>query len=613
MTTPNTNDIRWDLNVLYSGLDDPQLDKDIATYVEMAKVFQAAHKGKLAETLGQAIRDMTELSMLGGKFGVYLYLRYTTATDDAVVKAKMAEVQKIENAAVGEYLEFFEIEIAGLDEAVIQHAAKEDAAVAKHLPWLSQIRLFKPHQLSEDIESALTKRQQFSEGAWSEFFEELESDLRFQSGEKLIGLEEILHQMTESTDAEERARLLKTINDGLGGPFGKYSAQTLHMVVGSKEVEDRERGYAHPMHAANKSSLIPDTVVESLHRTVMEVGGPICRRYYRLKAAHLGLKTLRWSDRNAPMPFADNTVIGWNDAVALVHNAYASFSPTLVGLVDGMVKDRRIDVTPRPGKRGGAYNYSICLPGNRPIAFNFLNFMGSRRDVMTIAHELGHGCHGLLAGEAQGTLMMHAAIPFAETASIFGEMITFNFLKADLVKLGDRQKLLALIMAKCDDQMNTAIRQISFSNFERNIHAHEAATLTRGKIKKLSPPELDAIWLETTQELYGKSGEVFTYENAEHLWAYISHYHRPFYVYGYAFGELLTQSLYAARPRLGERFEPLYLDLLRAGNTKDVVELLKPFDLDPTDDAFWRAGLEVSLGKLVEEAEAVSKELGITV
>ncbi len=230
---------------------------------------------------------------------------------------------------------------------------------------------------------------------------------------------------------------------------------------------------------------------------------------------------------------------------------------------------------------------------------------------MTLAHELGHGVHGILAGEAQGPLMFHAPIAYCETASVFGEMTTFTLLKERLIRSGDKNSLLALIMAKIDSMINTVVRQIGFSNFERRLHGMDDSYTTWTEPKKRSVEELNAIWLKTAQELYGEEGEIFTYENCDHLWAYIPHFHSPFYVYGYAFGELLTQSLFAQRQRLGAKFEPLYLELLRSGSTKNVVELLAPFGLDARSDAFWNDGITVSLGALIDEAEQMSRALGV--
>jgi oligoendopeptidase F len=230
---------------------------------------------------------------------------------------------------------------------------------------------------------------------------------------------------------------------------------------------------------------------------------------------------------------------------------------------------------------------------------------------MTLAHELGHGVHGILAGEAQGPLMFHAPIAYCETASVFAEMTTFTFLKDRLIRSGNKKTLLALIMSKIDKVINTVVRQIGFSNFERRLHGMDDSYTTWAPPRKRSVEELNALWSKTVRQLYGEAGEIFVYDNFDHLWAYIPHFHSPFYVYGYAFGELLTQSLFAQRGRLGTKFETLYLELLRSGSTKDVIELLAPFDLDPRGEAFWREGIGGSLGALIEEAEEMSRDLGV--
>ena len=286
--------------------------------------------------------------------------------------------------------------------------------------------------------------------------------------------------------------------------------------------------------------------------------------------------------------------------------AYESFSPTLTGIIKAFIATRRIDAPAVKGKRGGAFNCSFLLPGNRPESFTFLNYLGSNRDVMTLAHELGHGVHGILAGQAQGPLMFHPPTAYCETASVFGEMTTFNFIKRQLTEKGDSTALLALLTEKIEGMLNTVVRQIGFSNFERRLHGMNAEYSEWREPAKLSVEELDGLWLTTAKELYGQDGEVFTFEDTSHLWSYVSHFHRPFYVYGYAFGELLTQSLYAQQPRLGSRFEPSYIELLRSGATRNVVELLEPFGLDPTKESFWADGITGSLGTMIDEAERLA-------
>jgi oligoendopeptidase F len=600
------SNVRWDLTSIYSAITDPQLDLDIADFTRQARQFNLNYKGKLADKLGPSISDYAELEMLGGKIMVYLSLEQSLDVSNEAVKTRSAAAQQSMSQIQGEYLTFFELELVALNDETLEKWYASDPLVQRHRPWIEHQRVFKPHFLSEPVEAALTKRAPFGPGSWDEFFDECEADLRFGHKGEEKNLTEMLDILTNSKDAGVRAEVQKTINDGMGGYFAKYSAQTLYVIVGRGAVERTERHYRTPMESRNKDNRIPDAVVDALHNAVKNVAGPLARRYYRLKARLLGMKTLRWSDRNAPLPFADTTVVPYESAMSTVLAAYESFSPTLSGIIEDFIRSKRIDVPATTGKRGGAFNCSLVLPGNRPQSYTFLNYLGSNHDVMTLAHELGHGVHGILAGEAQGPLMFHPPIAYCETASVFGEMTTFGFLRKQLAEKGDHPALLALTTQKIEGMLNTVVRQIGFSNFERRLHGMNAEYTDWSDPKKLSVEELDALWLTTAKELYGEDGEVFTYENSSHLWAYVSHFHRPFYVYGYAFGELLTQSLYAQRERLGSRFEPLYLDLLRSGATKSVFELLQPFGLDATDETFWADGIRVSLEAMISEAEKLA-------
>ncbi len=391
---------------------------------------------------------------------------------------------------------------------------------------------------------------------------------------------------------------MAAVDGMLAGNFAKFSSRALSVEAGAKAVEDRERKYASPLAERNLSNQIPDDVVEALHAAVTGYAGPLCRRYYALKAKLLGLPILKWSDRNAPLPFADKKTIPYAEAVKIVSECYRSFSPTLAKLIEQVVSSRWIDAPAAKNKRSGAFNYTVPLAAEKSATFVMLNYLGNQNDVKTLAHELGHAVHGLLASEAQGPLMAQAPTAYAETASVFGEEIVFQELKARMKD--DPKARLAFICGKIDDSMNTVVRQIGFSNFEKKLH---------GAGRQLSEAEMNAMWLESLYELYGKEGEYFTYGNAERLWTYVSHFHRPFYCYGYSFGQLLTQSLYAAKDGLGEKFEPLYLDLLRAGGTKNASELAAPFGLDPADPEFWKKGIDAGLGKLVAEAEELAAEI----
>lgn len=595
-----TENARWDLGIFYSGINDPQIDADLENLQKMARNFNDKRKSKLATELGAAIQDYSEINMLTNKIFAYLFLLRSTNLTDEAVKTKSDSAQRIWDAASGEFLTFFDLEIIALDQAAIDRQAEDNPTVKKHLPWLKHLRIFKPHVLSEAVESALAKRNSYGASSWSEFFDEAEADLRFQFQGEEKTLEEMLDIINNDPNADVRAKTLSAINAGLGQGFAKYAAQTLNMIIGEKTVEDRERNYPHPMTARNMGNRVPDAVVEALHKSVSEIAAPYARRYYRLKAKMLGLKCLRWSDRNAPLPWNDTSTMPFDEARKIVVSAYESLSPTLGALVQKMDAEKRVDAPSVKGKKSGAYNYSVILPGNMPVSFILMNYLGSNRDVMMLAHESGHAVHGLLVGEAQGVIMQNAPTAYAETASVFGEMTTFNYLKDKLLRDGNKKALLAFLCGKIDDLLNTSVRQISFSEFERRAH---------GMKKRLSPEEFSQLWQQVTREFYGENGDAFTYENMSLLWSYVPHFHHPFYVYGYAFGEFLTQSLYAQRNALGDKFEPLYLDLLRAGGTKDIGELLRPFGLNPADPEFWSRGIINSLDEMVKSAEALYPDI----
>ena len=600
--TTGAESVRWDLTDLYSGVDDPQLDTDLGELLAMAKKFEEAHRGSLKGTLGASLELDAKMTCLAGKLMIYLFLKRSTDATNEQIQQRMGQVHEAWSRAAANHMTFFEHELVAISDEDFESILSKDENAKRHKPMLDLIRANRKYLLDENVERALTLRAPFGAGEWSDYLDEMESELRFQFDDKEMTLPEILNVVSNDSDGDRRAMALEVFSKGLSSQrHEKLMARTLNVLIGAKGTEDEERGYASPMSSRNIGNQIDDSTVEALHEAVAEAGAKQGQRYYRLLAAHLGRKTLRWSDRNAPLPFVDDRVIPWQECMDTVLAAYGSFSPTLRDLVATMVEKKWVDAPPDEGKGGGAFNYAVLLPSGEARAYNFLNYLGSSRDVMTVAHEAGHGAHGMLAAEAQGALMFRAPMAYAETASIFGEMTTFKYL---LDKAETDEQRLVLLMDKSSDHINTVVRQISFSNFESKIHAMR----TQGK---LTVTDYNEAWMDVTKEFYGPEGELFSYDNVENLWCYVSHFTRPFYVYAYAFGELFTQSLFAVQENFGDKFEGMYLDLLRAGGSKNAVELMAPFDLNPRDPDFWAKGIAGSVTSWLDEAEAISKRMGV--
>ena len=563
----------------------------------MAEAFCETYKGNLATQLGDAVAAMREIDKLSSQLFAVLYFFKSQNTSDQNVQRAMGQISEAFATLTANYLQFFEHEVAKLNQADYDRQVAAHPVAKHHKPMLDRIRKEAKYMLDEPIERALSLRSPFGPSEWDEYFDEVEASLRFNFGGKKLTIIEILNILSEDRDPAVRRRALKSLNKELGKGLAPVMARAYNVTMGKKLVEDRERGYAHPMAARNIGNMVSDEVVDALHKAVSTEGAALAQRYYKLMAKWLGKKKLSWADRNAKVPLADDRLIPWDECKKTVIAAYSAFSPTLGKLVAEQLNSTRVDAPSYPGKESGAYNYSIeTTKGVR--SYTLLNYNGSARDVATTAHELGHGVHGLLAGAAQGAMMMQAPMAYAETASIFGEMLTFNYQMSQAKN--DREKL--ALLGKMSDFLNSVCRQISFSNFEQKCFAARAEG-------KLTVEQFNQIWADVTTEMYGAEGDVFTYGDTDHLWCYVSHFLRPFYVYAYAFGELLTQSLYAYKDQV-PNFEEKYLDLLRAGGTKDAVELLKPFGLDPTDPNFWVQGIRASMGQWMDEAEKLSADLG---
>ena len=592
------NEPTWDLDFLYAGPDDPRLLADQDHLVDLYRRFDQNHRGRLTETLGAALADLEEIQRLGNRLHLFLDLRHAADLGDEAVLGRLHGLRPVLDAAFGEHGVFFVDEVARMEETDLQRLVAADRRCARLKPYLEQLRRLRPHLLAPAVEGALTKRGAFGPDSWTRYFDQARAALRFDVDGRAATLTDMLHDLSASPDAAHRAATLAALNAGLDGPFLQLSAQTLNMVIGGQRVEDRERGYPHPMAARNLGNRVDDAMVTALHRAVEEQVVPLAQRYYRLKGRLLGITPLNWSDRAAPLlldgepartPFAE--------ALALVTDAFGNISPVLAGIIRDELGRGRIDATPRPGKQSGAFNYSVTLPGDGTVSFVLLNYRGTPRDVMTLAHELGHAVHGILAGRAQGPLLAAAPMAYAETASLFGEMAAFQVLLERERAAGRPGALLTLLMDKIGELLDTVLRQIGFSWFEQRLH---------NAGRHLSAEGINALWMESLETFYGPDGAVFRYRNADRLWSTISHFHAPFYVYAYAFGALLTQSLFAVRDDLGERFETLYLEMLRSGGARDVRALLAPFGLDPGAETFWEKGIASGLAALIDEVERLT-------
>lgn len=595
----------WDLSVLYKEPNDPQIDKDLDAAINLITNFKN-FKGKLDTKLNEAISEYIKIDQILHKLIAYFQLQIHTHANDEKLKQKYSIINEKISKATAENMVFFDIEIGDLDEKLYTSQIEAHSILQEHKPMLDHIRKLKEYQLSESVEEALAKRSPFITEEWGDLLDEMDATLKYDYDGKKYSFMEILNIINENPDDNKRFEALKVFNNTLNNSgYAKLRARALNVVLGVKAVNDNDRGFKKPISARNLSNKIDDETVKALHETVLKEGTKYSKKYYKLLAKILKKDKLLWSDRNAPLPFRTETKIKWEDAIFIVKEAYQSFSPTLRDLIENKIeKQNLIDVPIYEGKTGGAFNYSLVIPDNnnpkgKPVTFTFLNYLGTNNDVMTLAHELGHGVHGLLAGEEQGVLQFHPPMAYAETASIFGENITFNYLYS---KLNDDKEKLVLLMEKINGFINSVIRQISFSNFELRIHQQ------RREKGKLTIEDFNSIWMSVTKEMYGEDGEIFTYKNMDYLWAYVSHFMRPFYVYSYAFGELFTHSLYSIKDKYSN-FEEKYLNLLKAGGTKTAKELMAPFELNPSDKNFWINGMEVSIKKWLDEAEVIINKI----
>ncbi|MBF0093200.1 MAG: M3 family oligoendopeptidase [Alphaproteobacteria bacterium] len=577
----------WFLDDLYPGFDSPELKRDLERIEGDAKAFSDAYQGRLKELDGGAFADAIaayeRLSEGMGRIESYADLAFSTRiTDPEAGRFNQSMRERINAISAGTL--FFTLEINRLDEEVLE-SKLSDPKAARYRPWLRDVRVFRTHQFSDEVERILHEREVVGRAAWVRLFDETLAGLRFDvDGESLTESETLNLLSDPSTD--KRRSAAKALGKVLGDNIRVFSRIT-NTLVKEKEIDDGGRGYPRPISFRNLANQVEDEVVDALARAVKEAFPKLSHRYYALKASWLGVERLDYWDRNAPLPEDGGKRYGWEEARDVVLGAYEAFSPELGAIGRRFFENPWIDAEPRPGKASGAFAHST-VPSAHP--YLLLNFHGRGRDVMTLAHELGHGVHQILAA-GQGYLMSGSPLTLAETASVFGEMLTF---RAIIDAETDPRTRRTLLASKVEDMLNTVVRQIAFHEFERAVHDER-------RQGELSPDRLGDIWMRVQSESLGPA---FRFdEEYRNYWAYIPHFvHSPFYVYAYAFGDCLVNSLYAQYRGGASGFQDRYLDMLRAGGTLRHKDLLAPFGLDASDPAFWRQGLEIVSG-LIDELE----------
>jgi oligoendopeptidase F len=577
----------WDLSDLYPGRDSEALTRDLTRLASDAEAFRERYQGHLADlsgaALGAAIKTYERLQEQSGRIISYASLVHAGDLADPEIGRFFQTMQERINA-VSTTLLFFTLELNKLDDAEL--AAKQaDPALARYRPWLRDTRAFRPHQLSDEIEKLLHEKYVAGRAAWTRLFDETIADLRFPIGGKELTEAEALNLLSDG-DPEIRREAALVIGEVLGKHARTFALIT-NTLAKDKEIEDRWRGFARPISSRNLANFVEDDVVDALIAAVRDSYPRLAHRYYRLKAGWFGVEQLPFWDRNAPLPEDEDRQIPWREAGETVLSAYGAFSPELAAIGERFFAGRWIDAPVRPGKASGAFAHPT-IPSAHP--YLLLNYQGRVRDVMTLAHELGHGVHQVLAAR-QGYLMADTPLTLAETASVFGEMLTFRAL---LARETDPRRRKIMLAAKVEDMLNTVVRQIAFASFEIKVHDERREA-------ELTPDRLGEIWLAVQRESLGPALSLDG--PYRHYWAYIPHFiHTPFYVYAYAFGDCLVNSLYAVYQDAHQGFAQKYLELLRAGGTLRHQELLAPFSLDAADPTFWSRGLSVIAG-FIDELE----------
>ncbi|TKZ19255.1 M3 family oligoendopeptidase [Shimia litoralis] len=579
----------WDLSDLYTSPTAPELERDLEWLEKECAAFAADYEGKLAtldaDGLLTCVLRNEKISAISGRIMSYAGLRYYQLTTDAERAQFMSNCQeKLTDFTTP--LVFFTLELNRLEDDALDGAFDQNADLARYKPVFDRIRAMKPYQLSDELEKFLHDLGVVGD-AWERLFDETIAGLTFDMEGQELNIEATLNYLTDQDRAKRELaarELARVFAENV-----KTFARVHNTSAKEKEVIDRWRGMPTAQTGRHLSNDVEPEVVEALRNAVVAAYPKLSHRYYELKRKWLGLDVMQVWDRNAPLPMEDTQIVDWDQAQDTVMEAYAAFDPRMAEIAQPFFDKGWIDAGVKPGKAPGAFAHPTVTDVHPYV---MLNYLGKPRDVMTLAHELGHGVHQVLAAE-QGEMLSSTPLTLAETASVFGEMLTFRKM---LEKAETQEQRKILLAGKVEDMINTVVRQIAFYDFECKLHAAR-------REGELTPDDINALWMSVQAE---SLGEAFEYmDGYETFWAYIPHFvHSPFYVYAYAFGDGLVNALYAVYAEGDEGFEEKYFDMLKAGGSKHHKELLAPFGLDASDPKFWDKGLSM-ISNMIDELEAM--------
>ena len=567
----------WDLSEFYESVDDVNIDKDLQAYEKKAKNFCKKYKGRVKDlTIDEylsAFKDLESLKRIAGKLGGFAHLNATTNMLDTKATALYQKVEEKLSEA-GTNLVFWSLEYNKLSEKKQDELLKK---IPQYAPYLKRMKKYKKYELSEEVEQILLQKDITSGSAWVRFYEESMSRLEYEVDGKKYNDAEI-SKLCTSKDEETRLKAGRELNK-VTRDNAYMISYCYNMIMKDKAIDDEKRGFETPISARNLAEEVSDETVNCLADTVKENYKNIAWRFYKIKAHLMGKEKIHYWDRNAPLNIEDDREYSWKESVDMVLNAYKEFSPKLYKIAKDFFENDWIDVAPKKGKRSGAFCSSPLVKGH---PFLMLNFVGQKRDVLTLAHELGHGCHHQLRRN-NGELNERTRMTTEEVASVFGEMLVFQSMLKRAVSENEK---IALLVMKINDMINTAIRQIAFHFFEKRAHDER-------KMGEVSHERLSQIWMEEMKESLGP--DVVVDDSVDYIWGGIGHFFfLPFYVYAYSFADCVVNSLYWLKMQNKiENFEDKYLELLSKTAIGDYDDIFKEFGVNPKDKDFWQGGLNL--------------------